>query len=399
MPNTLDNTGLTVKLLPEIISDLTAGFQSIYGTDIVLTSNSKDGQVINLIAQAIVDYLELLVNVYNSFDPAQAIGTQLDSRCVINNINRMGATYSQQNIQITVNQSLTLQGLDANANSPTGTGYTVADNLNNQWILLDTQYPNAPGTYTYVFRAQNLGPISTVPNTITNPVTVILGVTGINNSTGILELGQDGETDAQLELRRSRSVANASTGYLNGLQGQILDVVGVTDGQIFENVTDTTDSNNVPPHSIWTIIEGGADSDIANVIYKCKSYGCNMKGSTVVNIITPAGQILPIKFDRPISQNLYIRFNIQPTITGQIFDSVGIANYIVTNLAYSVNQIAETSSIIDVAKAAINITSGGGVPLSLQISNNNSTWVQYLSTTTPQYKWSVTANNINITIL
>ena len=84
MPNSISSTGLTVKTRAEIIAEIlngTAnypGLYSIYGPNINVDPNSPDGQLINLVAQVAVDTEEFLQQIYNSFDPDQAIGINLE---------------------------------------------------------------------------------------------------------------------------------------------------------------------------------------------------------------------------------------------------------------------------------------------------------------------------------
>ena len=151
MADSLDATGLVVKTLNEIVADLETGLRGIYGSDINLDQNSPDGQLVNIFAQAAVDIRELAQQIYNSFDPDLAIGRILDQRVVINNIERQGGTYTVQPIDIVVDRTVSLTGLDANYNDPDGTGYTVQDDEGNQFILIDSVELTA-GSYTKNFR-------------------------------------------------------------------------------------------------------------------------------------------------------------------------------------------------------------------------------------------------------
>jgi hypothetical protein len=397
MTDVLDANGLTTSTLSELLAALVAGYQAIYGADINVASNSPDGQTINIYAQAGIDIRELATEVYNSFNPDRAIGTVLDERVAINNIARQGGTYTIQPIDITVSQTVTLQGLDGNFNSATGTGFTVQDDAGNQFILVDTTTLTA-GTYSLNFRAGLIGQVETTVATITNAVTVVIGVTGINNSSSALTIGQNEETDAELRIRRQKSVALASSGYLNGLLGTILNITGVNSAVLFENVTNSVNADGVPAHGIWLIVEGGANTDIGNVIYNKKSYGANMKGSVEVDITTASGGTFAALFDRPTPANLYIKFNIQQT-TGTTFDTVNIPIYMQNNLIYNINQAANTADITAIAAAAITATGGGGTPTDVKISADGVTWVDYLPTATKNLQWTVSPSNIAITIL
>lgn len=398
MPNIFDADGLQVDTVTEVIANLNAGLQNIYGNDINLDSNSPDGQMVNLYAQATTDILELIVNVNAGFDPDRAIGRILDERCAINNVTRAGGTFTIQPITIVVDRTVALQGLDAQFNSINGVGFTVQDNAGNQFILVDSETFTA-GTYSRNFRARNIGQVETTVDTITNPVTIVIGVISINNPSGALEVGQNEETDAQLRVRRQRSVAINSSGYLNGLLGVILGLTGVTDARVFENDSSSTDANGIPAKSIWVIVEGGANTDIANVIYAKKTAGCGMKGSVTVNITTASNAILPIKFSRPTAADLYIRFEIQSTATPISFDEVAIKNYIAANLTYEIDAYASTAEITVMAQLAITTTGGKGVPVNVQISDDGITYVDYLETATLDDQWVVDASRIDINII
>jgi hypothetical protein len=398
MPDILDGDGLTVKTRSEIVNDLGAAMQGIYGADINIDQNSPDGEWIGIMAQAAVDIRELLVGIYNSFNPDRALGVPLDERVVINNISRRGGTFTVQPVSITVDRTVTLQGLDANYNDVNATGYTVQDDAGNQFILVDSD-TIATGTHSLNFRSKILGQVETTVGTITNPVTVVLGVTGINNPSGALEIGQNEETDAELRLRRQYSVAIASDGYLNGLLAAVLNLDGVSDAALYENVTNVVDAYGIPAHGIWLVVEGGANTDIAQLIYTKKSYGADMRGQVEVEITTASGNILVVKFDRPTAKDLYIRFDIQPTIAGTVFDILGIKQYIVDNLSYGIGEFANTSNITALAIAAIASTSGGGVPLNVEISDDGSSWTDFLEVDTLDEQWTVDTSRITITEL
>jgi len=398
MPDLIDATGLQVKTFSEIRSELESGLREIYGADINLDQNSPDGQMVGIVAQVATDLRELLVQVNNSFDPDRALGRLLDERVVINNIERIGGTYTIQPITIVVDRTVALQGLDADFNDPQGTGYTVQDNSGNRFILVDSETLTA-GTYSRNFRAQEIGLVETIVDTIQTPVTIILGVVSVNNPSAALEVGQRQETDSQLRVRRERSVALASNGYLNGLLGDILAIDGVTAAKLYENYTDTTDSLGVPEHSTWLIVEGGANSDIANVYYENKSYGSGMKGAVTVDIATPSGGIFTALFDRPTAADLYIRFNLKKTIPLFIFDIATIANYIADNLTYEIGDFAETSLVTAAAMAGIAAQGGGGVPLDVEISDDGVVWTDYLDAPDPKTKWTLDVSRITITVV
>lgn len=398
MPDILDANGLQVKTAAEIRAELETAFRNIYGADINLDQNSPDGQIIGILTQLSVDIRELAVQVNNGFNPDRAIGRILDERAVINNIERAGGTYTITPIEITVDRTLTLQGLDDDFNDIDGVGFTVQDDAGNQFILIDTVELTA-GTETLSFRAKEIGEVNVTVGTITNPVTVVIGVTNVNNSSAPTTIGQNEETDAQLRVRRQLSVANSSTGYLNGMLGKILALDGVTDAVLYENPTNVTDSDGLPPHSTWLVVDGGSNADIADVIYQNKSYGSNLKGEVEVDIITASDGLFVAKFDRPTAQDLYIRFDINKTIPNYVFSEDIIKEYIVDNVTYTIGQFAETSRITCSAIEAITSQGGGGVPINVEISDDGSTWTDFLPTPDLDDQWTLDVSRITITVV
>ncbi len=273
MPNVLDNNGLQIQTIAEIISELINGAPGYPGLATIYPNantnpNSPDGAMIYVNAEAKLDVLEQAATVFSSMDPDQAFGTTLDDRCAINGVVRYAGTYTQQSVQVTVNQAVTLLGLSSTSNP-----FTVQDINGNQYQLINNATFVGAGTQTIAFEAAVIGPISSLANTITQVATATLGVTSVNNSSGPSQVGQAEETDAALRLRRANSVELTSKGYLAGLLAGILSVPGVTSAAVYENVASTANSYGMPPHSIWCIVAGGASAAIAEAIYIKRNAG------------------------------------------------------------------------------------------------------------------------------
>lgn len=377
MTDILDAGGLQVASADELITELQSAFKKIYGDDILLDSSTPDGQLINIMAQKGVDVRGLLLQLYNSFNPENVQGALLDQRCAINNIFRKQGLFTTVTLDITTDRVLTLQGVDNNYNSPEATGYTVQDDEGNQFILANTTTFQT-GTTKALFRAADLGDVVVLPNTITTPVTIVLGVISVNNPTAANEIGYAEESDSDLRLRRRQSVAIGSFGYLNGLQAALLQLEGVNDAKVYENYTSETDENGIPGHCIWVVVDGGRPADIGNTIYAKKNPGCNMKGSIEYTIITPALTEFVAKWDNATIKNLYIKFTIKK-VADVTYDQSAIKEYIEKNLTFKIGDYAETASITDIAQKAVESAGGNGYAINVLISNDDKTWVEYLA--------------------
>lgn len=256
--------------------------------------------------QALIDMGNLITQIYNTFDPDNAIGTILDQRVAINGIQRQAGTYTLTNVTLVIASSVNLYGLDQTVQPV----FTVADNAGNQWNLQTTQLGIAPGTVAYSFQAANPGATLTTPNTITTPVTIVLGVSSINNPTTYSSLGINAETDAALRVRRLQSVSLSSTGYYAGLLAALQNINGVTSAFVYENLTGLTNSDGVPGHSIWVIVAGtGSAAAIANAIYTKRNAGCGMFGTISFTITQVDGSFFTVFWDSVVAQNLFINFN------------------------------------------------------------------------------------------
>ncbi len=376
MPNTIDQTGLSIKTRAEIIDELLNGVPgypglfSIYGPNINIGPNSPDGQLLNILAQVAVDQEELIAAVNAAFDPDQATGTVLDARCAINGVVRQGASYTFQTIAVTVTQALTLPGLD------TSNPFTVADSNGNQFYLLTSYAFGGAGTTSLTFRAALIGPVLTTIGTITNIVTPQTGVSAVNNAVAASAVGQAQESDASLRIRRAQSVSLPSKGFLQGLLGALIDIEDVDQAIVLENITNTTDANGIPGHSIWAIVKAPstANAAIANAIYIKRNAGCGMKGAIDVPITQIDGSIFDVLFDNPTDVPLYINLTIA-AVTGT-YDPVYIRTQLLALLSYKIGQTADVTTIV----ALIKLISSNVVVTNAGVSLTNS---GYTATLTP----------------
>lgn len=394
MPNAINSNGLTIQTRAEIVAELLdgvpgfRGYRAIYGADINVDPNSADGQLINLIAQAKVDILEFIQQIYDGFDPDMAIGRTLDERCAINGVVRKAGTYTIQPVTVTVTQALTLAGLDTAPDAP----FTVADSAGNRFVLEEAHVFSGAGNASLTFRAALLGATVTTPNTITRPITIQLGVASVNNPLAATSIGTDEETDYALRIRRAQSVSIPSRGYFEGLVGALLSLDSVTSVLVKENDTDTPDGDGIPGHSIWVVVNGGTDDEVAAVIYNKRNAGCGMKGDVTVNITQVDGSLFPINFDRPTPQTLWIKFDIT-AITGS-FDPAYLRAQILTAIRYQIGQPAAASTITAFLQELMpNCYITGSTIGPDGVSFN---YTQFLQTTTPAHQWALASARIII---
>lgn len=392
MPNSVGPDGLQIQTVAEIIDEIESGTPdypgmfAIYGSNINVNPNSPDGQMINIVAQAKRDMEEFIQQVYDSFDPDQAVGVSLDRDCAYNGVFRNAGTYTLTNVTVVASQAVTLAGLDTAPNAP----FTVSDATGNLFWLISTYSFSGAGTQVLAFQAAVLGPVTPTTNTITTIVTITLGITSVNNPTAATSIGTAEESDAALRIRRANSVAISSKGYFASLYGALIDTTGVTSVNLIENDTAGT-VGGIPSHSIWTIVAGGTDAAVGAVIYAKRNAGCGMKGSTTVDITQVDGSTFTVAFDRPTAEDLYIQLNMT-AITG----SAPAASYVRTQLValstYNIGQSAFASQITTLLETiAPNCYFD-----TVNVSPDGVTWTALLAPTGVDYQFSLTTAHIEV---
>uniref|UniRef100_UPI0034D40C4F baseplate J/gp47 family protein n=1 Tax=Citrobacter freundii TaxID=546 RepID=UPI0034D40C4F len=189
----LDTLGLSATVTAEgisapdyqtILNTLTSYFQQIYGSDAYLEPDSKDGQMVALVALAIHDANNTAISVYNCFSPATGYGAALTSNVKINGIARKGATNSTVDLLLTGTAGTTI------------TNGSVRDQNNIIWNLPASVSISVDGTVQATATSANSGAIAALAGTITTINTPTRGWTSVTNPTAAT-VGAPAETDAE----------------------------------------------------------------------------------------------------------------------------------------------------------------------------------------------------------
>ena len=394
--STLTAAGLTIESNTDIVTFLVSGYQSIYGKDINVASNSPDGQRIGIEAQCMSDLLELLADAYSACAVPTSYGQRLDQLVALNGLQRVTATYTIAQVAVTVTGAGSLPGLDQTASTP----FTVADTGGNQYQLLTSQTPASAGTYTYSFQASDIGDVQTLPGTTTQIVTPYVIVASVNNpSISSDVIGINEETDSQLRVRHAQSLALASTGPSDSLEAALRNYTGITDAYVVENNTGTAFGTGQPAHSVWPIVNpnGATSAQIASVIYAKKAPGCALYGAQSAIVARPNGTSFTAQWDLAVSQPLHIAFGVL-WIGPQILGNADVANALALALTYRLGQnpsigdiLVAMQTIAPTAVVQINTSGSQGV------SSDNSHWGSTATPNSPLNFFTVSATNITVT--
>lgn len=396
----LTASGLSTKDNLQLVSDLTTGLQNIYarnGEILNLDSNTPDGQWIQILAELGTVIRERITEVYNSCDPDKCVGSIQDNRYQINYLTRKAGAFTLQNIAITTNKTVKLQGLDAMYNNEEAAAYALSDDNGNVWYLVDSQTLTT-GVTACEFRAKNKGEVIPTLNTITNQVTIVEGVVSVTNSVGPTSIGYEEESDSDFRIRRNKSTTTRSENNLDSIEANLLNLDGVVEVKTHQNVGSTTDDTGTLPHYIWVIVEGGANKDIAEIIY-ANMGGSGTRGSVTVHINTSGLQTININFSRATVVPLYIKFDLQPITSIAEINQPDIKEYIANNLTYQIGENGETSKVGEICANAMVADGANGYALNPKISLDGTNWSDYIQVSSLADKLTPDASRITINVI
>jgi uncharacterized phage protein gp47/JayE len=296
----IDATGIHIPAYADILSAYQDAYRQVYGADVYLEPDSQDGQWIAIQAKAHADLCAAVADAYNAFSPFSAQGVGLSRVVKINGLKRLIASYS------TVD--LTLIG---QAGSVVTDGQ--ARDINGViWSLPPTVTIPLSGEITVTANCDTIGAIGARPNTVTEIATPTAGWQSVTNRAAASP-GEPVETDVGLRARQSLSTMNPSLTLMEGMQGAILAIPGVSRVRAYENDTNAADANGLPPHSIAFIVDGGDDDAIAAAISK-KAPGGYTHGDTIVQVTDQFGIPHPIRFFRPVAVPITFKVTVRKLV-------------------------------------------------------------------------------------
>ncbi|TTM51972.1 hypothetical protein FPI77_27725 [Klebsiella quasivariicola] len=350
----LDTLGLSATVTAEgmsapdyqtVLDTITGYFQQIYGSDAYLDPDSKDGQMVALVALAIHDANNTAISVYRSFSPSTALTDALTSNVKINGITRRAATNS------TVDELIEGEAGTLIANG------SVKDANGIIWNLPAQVAIGIDGTVIATATCSVAGAVAAPARSVNKINTPTRGWVSATNPQAAT-VGVAAETDAELRVRQSQSVALASLTPFDAVDGAIANVVGVTRHKLFENDTEVTDANGLPAHSISAVVEGGDATVIANTIRSVKGQGVSTFGMTAVVVTDRYGNPYTIRFSRPVDVPVFVSITLR-ALTGYTSD---VGDEMKAAVASYINALAIGDSVLlsrVYSPANLGVVSGG----------------------------------------
>lgn len=299
--------GFLTPIEPDILAAVKEQINEAFGGGLNMADKTPQGQIAVSMTAAIGNANDSFLFLSQQFDPAYNIGRYQDAIARIYFIERLPA-------RATV-VAVTCTGLEGVV-IPAGSQVMAADG--NLYRSLESVVIPEDGSIDVAFACTVPGPIPCPAGSIT---TIYMAVNGwdsvVNAADGAI--GRSTEGRDEFEARRALSVAKNAQGSLPAVLGSVLEVDGVLDAFVTENVNNTAltiRGYTLAPNSIYVAAVGGDAAAVARALWAKKSPGCGYNGNTTVTVEdTNPGYTAPypayeVKFERPVSETVIFSVNL-----------------------------------------------------------------------------------------
>lgn len=318
--------GFVQKPVQEIVSHINSRFLSVFGANFDISPEGPDGQVIGIISEEISKCWQQAEMVFNAYRPGAMQKIGLDNICELTFTKRLVDWPSRVGVRCA-----------GQAGTLVPAGSIVSDGT----MDFKTQYDCIiPGTVTAV--ATETGEYYIAANTVNKINTPVAGWESVNNP----EIGQTGvdyESDPALRTRRDRTTAHSGSAFVEAIYAALADL-NLSYLRIRDNDTGAPIGTQ-PSGTVFVVVEGGTEDEIARRIYSSKTGGVPTHGTTSVSIYDSKGYPHEVKFSRPEGATIYVTgaFKRRP---GSNISSNDAARQLQTAMMDYINSLNPGDSVI-----------------------------------------------------
>jgi len=218
------------------------------------------------------------------------------------------------------------------------------------------------------FQAVNAGPIRAPALSITEIGTAVAGWDEVINYIGGVS-GRVEESDSEYRARRRSALGTLGGSTDEAITARIQQVDNVSYVRTFSNRTNSVDALSRPAKSFEVVVDGGANSEIAETIFNTQPAGIESYGTTTENVIDSTGNTQTVSFSRPETVFVWVRAEIE-LYEEEMFPVDGISLVGQEIVQYAANEYVVGKDVIRqrLARPIYNIEGIGNVTLSLATS-------------------------------
>lgn len=309
------SAGFVSKTQQDILDEFESQERATIDPLIDVSAEQPLGQLNGIYSRPIAELWELAKVCYDAFDPDRAEEDRLTSLCKLTGATRRAATYTQVIVEC---------DLDAGTTLESGVNFVHLNGNPDVRFTPVTDFTAPVDTVSALpFRAENTGPIAAPANTLNVIATPVSGWNAANNPAGETALGLPVDSDETLRERRELTLQATGSSTIDALRADVLrttlpddDVEFVESCFVFENITDATDGNGLPPHSFEVLVYDGAaptsdQSDaIAQTIWDNRPAGIRSFGSSSGTATDVHGNPQTVFFSRVTAKNVWLEYDV-----------------------------------------------------------------------------------------
>ena len=266
---------------------------------------TPQGMFINISVANKIEQLELFSFAIANYSVNSAKGIFLDTLYSNDDISRIENTFSYATVRFFGKPSSVILA-----------GSIVKSVKGDEFATQEQAIITASGSVDVFVKSTVVGAVEVNANTITTIQSAIPNVTNCDNPTAGVQ-GTIRETDALFRRRAGKVLYRNSSSSVKNVASRVLGVAGVANCKVVQNQTGADiviDSKTLVPHSIYAVVDGGDNAEVALALQSSKSLGCQYNGSTEV-ILTLEGVQYAVYFDRPTPIAMSVKIVLDSTQT------------------------------------------------------------------------------------
>jgi len=298
MPYGITADGFVDKPIETILEEIETAQKAEFGDEFDVSAQSPAGQLNGIFATHIREAWEVMQAIYTAWDPDANTGEAQTQIAALSGTVRAAATKSTVTATVNLDAGVTLAAgaIASVTGAPTSRFVTTADATNGG---------GAPANVDVAMEAETAGIVVASAGTLTVIETPQTGWNSVTNAADAT-LGTEVESDEDLRTRRETELRRAGAAAVDAIAADISAVDDVTNVTVFENTTDVTDGDGVPPHAIEAVVLGGAANDIAQAIWDSVAGGIERHGGTSGTAVDDDGNNQTVEFTRPTEKRIHV---------------------------------------------------------------------------------------------
>lgn len=358
--------GFVPKTQTDIVTSLDAKARAAIGQSLDISARSLLGQLVTIFAGELAEPWEAIEDVYSSRSPDMATGAALvdlasvtgttpegaESSTVTETLTGTAGTPIAAGFVVSVQDrtdsrfataedtalvavsswqtshayalgaraknggkvyQCTQAGTSAASGGPSGTGTTIIDGS-----VVWTYLGDGDGAVDVSMLSEKQDVITAPARTLSRIETPILGVSSAINLLDA-DVGHPAEEDSDLRLRRELELRASGNASLDSIRAKVSAVNGVQSVSVFQNDTDETNGDGIPPHSVEVVVDldAGPPSDVEDLIrsaiFQSVAAGIRSYGTESGSVVDASGNSQTVAFSYLEEVPAYVTLELEVT--------------------------------------------------------------------------------------